>query len=681
MSYRLSVDVGGTFTDVVVFDDVAKTVHVTKTPSTPPDYSLGITTGIAKICKQIGIQNEDIAFFIHGTTVATNALLERKGAKTALITTEGFKDVIEIGLQRRPDLYNFWIQRPTPPIPRYLRFEIQERTQANGEISKEINLEAAMAVIAQLKIHEVESVAICFLNSYSNPYNEHQMKKLLQQELPDMHICTSADTLPEIREYERFCTTSVNAYLMPKVKDYINHLDMQRQEAGLRAEVHIMQSNGGIMGSYAAGERSVHTVFSGPAGGVLASIYMSQLLEEENIVTIDIGGTSSDLALIHKHHIAFTSAAELGGFPVRVPMVEMHTIGAGGGSIAWMDRGGGVRVGPQSAGSLPGPACYGIGDQPTVTDANLVLGYLNQDNFLGGEMYLDKQKSIQAIDRVIAQPMRIDPVAAASGILKLVNANMCGGISVVSTQKGYDLREFSLMAFGGGGSLHAAALAEELNMKRVIVPVAPGNFSAIGCQLAKVRYDYVRSIIRSVNEISPAEYNEVYQLMKEEALTDLAKEGFSTDQVLMESTSDMRYLGQSWELSVPVRHQVSASSELQASAEDFADIHRHTYGYKLRDQVVFVNLRLAAFGVVPALEFPRSAQHVDATPPEALKGSRELYFDNSFVKGKIYDRSLMPPGSKVSGPAMIEEYAASTPVPPGNEAEIDGYLNIVITRK
>lgn len=680
MSYRLSVDVGGTFTDIVMFDDQSKKVQTTKVHSTPRDYSIGIEEGIKKICKQMSVDMGEISYFIHGTTVATNALLERKGARTAMITTKGFRDVLEIARQRRPDIYDFWSSRPVSPIPRHLVYEINERTLVNGEIMEPLDTVAAKEIIKQLKKEQVTSVAICFLHSYVNFANEMEMKKMIQEAMPDLHLCTSSETLPEIREYERFCTTVVNAYLMPNVKVYINHLDVTRKEMGINTDVHIMQSNGGVMSAYAAGERSVHTVFSGPAGGVLASIYLSELIGEKNIVTIDIGGTSSDLALIKDHQIAFTSNSELGGFPVKVPMVEMHTIGAGGGSIAWIDNGGGIRVGPQSAGAFPGPSCYGNGDNPTVTDANLILGYLNPNNFLGGEMFIDKEKSRKAVEKKIASKVGLSVDDAAVGILRLVNANMCGGINVVSTQKGYDLREFSLLAFGGGGSLHAAALAEELGIKRVIVPVSPGNFSAIGCQLAKVRYDYVRTTVKTIDEISVESYNEIYEEMKKDAIVDLKKEGFDESELVFSATSDMRYKGQAWELSVPASSHVNSKEDFAQCIRDFETIHQRTYGYIMDDDIIFVNLRFTAFGIVPALEFPAAEKLVDETPVKALKGSRQMFFNDRFYESKVYNRDLMLPGSSIQGPAMIEEYASSTPIPPNYTASIDELRNIVITK-
>ena len=680
MSYRLSVDVGGTFTDIVIFDDEKKLIHTTKVHSTPADSSIGIENGIKKICKQLGISPEEITYFIHGTTVATNALLERKGARTALVTTKGFRDILEIARQSRPDLYNFWVQRPTPPIPRYLVDELDERSYYDGTVVKTVDEKEVDELVRKLKAEKVESVAICFLHSYKNGSNELAVKEMLQKKLKGIHICTSSETLPEIREYERFCTTAVNAYLMPKVKDYIDHLDEKRKGIGVKPNVHIMQSNGGIMSSKAAGERSVHTVFSGPAGGVLASMYMSQLIDEKNVVTIDIGGTSSDLALIVNNEAALTSGAELGGFPVKVPTIEMHTIGAGGGSIAWLDAGKVIRVGPESAGAMPGPACYGNGDRPTVTDANLLLGYLNPANFLGGEYDLYPEKSTEAYQKRICDVNGMKPLEAAYGVRRLVNSNMCGGINVISTQKGYDLREFALMAFGGGGSLHAVDLADELNIKKVIVPENPGMFSAVGCQLAKVRYDYVRTIVATTDAASPDDYNEFYEDMRQDAIRDMKLEGFREEELAFSASADMRYSGQSWELSVTVPMHIEHEADFRECDEAFEKVHKRTYGYTLDDTITFVNLRLSAFAVIPALEFKRYETEEAAVRPDAIKGVRSMMFGGEFMDSTIYDRSKMQIGCTIEGPAMIEEYAASTPIPPKHQAAIDEYRNIVITR-
>lgn len=681
MRYRLSVDVGGTFTDIVLFDSETQAIHTTKVHSTPSDSSVGIEAGIIKICKQVGIQPSDIDYFIHGTTVATNALLERKGAKTALITTKGFRDVLEIADQKRPELYNLWAHRPESPIPRYLVFEVPERIYVCGEqFRKDVDFseEDVKPIIAALKKEQIESVAIAFVNSYKDPSHEKKMEAIIRRELPHVHLCASYEVLPEIGEYDRFCTTTVNAYLMPKMKDYISHLDEKRKGLGIVPNIHIMQSNGGVMGAAAAGERSVHTVFSGPAGGVLSSMYMSRMIGEEKVVTIDIGGTSSDLALIVDHEATLTSGANLGGFPVQVPTIEMHTIGAGGGSIAWVDRGGGIRVGPQSAGAMPGPACYGNGDKPTVSDSNLILGYINPNNFLGGEYKLDVERSKKAMRDYICGATGMDEVQSADGIRNLVNANMCGGINVISTEKGYDLREFSLFAFGGGGSLHAAALADELRFKRVVVPRNPGMFSAVGCQMAKVRYDYVRTIVRHTDEISAEEYNALYNEMRASALADMKAENFTEDQLVFQANADMRYTGQFYDLRVPVDDAIDGAEQIRTYEDRFTATHKRTYGYDLDDRIVFVNMRLTVLADLPMLEFARHELGDKQVPAEAVKDSRPLYFNGQYMDSHIYDRDKMPAGCEIMGPAIIEEYAASTVVPPKHVARIDEYLNIII---
>jgi len=678
--YRLSVDVGGTFTDVVLFDEKTKAVYVTKVSSTSKDQSEGVIKGIKKIAKQVGISSyEDISYFIHGTTVATNALLEKGGAKTALIITEGFRDILEIGRQRRPDLYNFWAKRPKPPIPRYLIFEVPERVLYNGEIVKKLDENKAKQIIGKIKRHNVKSIAVCFLHSYKNSVNEERMKKLILEEMPDAYISISCEILPEIREYERTCTTVANAYLMPKVQIYINNLVKRKENFNITAKLHVMQSNGGVMSAEAAAKRSVHTVFSGPAGGVLAGIYMSKLIREDNVITLDMGGTSTDLALIEKNQIKLTTEGEIGGFPIKVPMIEMHTIGDGGGSIAWVDIGGALRVGPQSAEADPGPACYGLGgENPTVTDANLVLGRLNNKSFLGGEKPLYYEKARLAIEKKLSSKLNLPIIECANGIINVVNSNMSGGINVISTQKGYDLREFSLIAFGGAASLHAAQLADELKMEKVIVPLSPGNFSAIGGELAEVRYDYVRTNIKSVNNITTNEYNEIWEEMKKEAISHLAEEGFAKSKIIFAGTADMRYAGQAWELNIPVPIGLTSEKNFQKIAQDFQKIHKRTYGYVLKDEdIIFVNLRLSAIGTIPKLEFKEEPLR-DKAPQKALKGNRDVFINKNFVKCSIYDRDRLAPGSLVIGPAIIEEYGSTTLIPSKKIAKIDKFRNIII---
>lgn len=682
MGYRLSVDVGGTFTDIVLFDEDTKQIHTTKVPSTPQDQSEGLIQGIEKICAQVGIQPSEICYFIHGTTVATNALLERKGAKTALITTKGFRDVFEIGRQTRPDLYDFWKTRPKPPVPRYLVYEVDERILYDGSVEKELSVKEAEEVARKLVGTGIESVAVCFLNAYVNNHNEQLMKSVLTRELPNIALSISSEVLPEIKEYERTCTTAVNAYLMPKVDGYIRNLLKKKEDIGVAPRLHVMQSNGGIMSAEMAAKRSVHTVFSGPAGGVLGGQYISRLLGESNIITLDMGGTSTDIVLIENGKIHLTTEGEIGQFPIKVPMIEMNTIGTGGGSIAWMDMGGTLRLGPHSAGADPGPACYGRGgEDPTVTDANLVLRRLSPTAFLGGEKPLYAALAEEAIREKIAKPMSISVVEAAKGILDLANAFMCGGVKVASTQKGYDLREFALVSFGGAGALHTAQIARDLNMRKTIIPMYPGNFSAIGAELAQVRYDYVRTKVQAVADMDVSDYNAAFQQMREEAIANMAQEGFSEQQVFFEGKADMRYAGQSWELGIDIPCSITKREDLMAIAEAFEAQHQQTYGYRIEhDEVMIVNIRLAAVGIIPKLEFNRSALRPNQAE-FAWKGSREVYFDDRFVETNIYSRDRLMPGSVVKGPAIIEEYASTCVVYQGDVARVDTYGNIIIERE
>jgi len=683
MSYRLSVDVGGTFTDIVLFNEISKSFYTTKISSTPQDQSIGIVEGIKKVVKQVGISYNDIFYFIHGTTVATNALLEREGAKTALITTEGFRDIFEIGRQRRPDLYDFWAKRPKPPIPRYLIYEVPERVLYTGKVITELNKNKAREIIREIKKNNVKSVAVCFLHSYKNPKNELRMKELILEEMPRIYISLSCEILPEIREYERTCATSVNAYLMPKVHKYINKLVKEKDNLGIKRNLHIMQSNGGIMSADFAAKRSIHTVFSGPAGGVLAGRYISKLIGEKNVITLDMGGTSTDIALLENNEIKFTTNGEIATFPIKVAMIEMHTIGSGGGSIAWVDDGGALRVGPQSAGAVPGPACYSLGgEKPTVTDANLLLGHLGRENFLGGEKLLSYEKAKIAIEKKIASKLNLSCLEIANGLINIVNSDMSGGIKVVSTQKGYDLREFSLIAFGGAGPLQADQLMSELNMKKVIIPLSPGNFSAIGEMLAEIRYDYVRTNVVSIKNITIKEYNEIFDEMKKEAIENLAEEGFEKENIVFKGTSDMRYAGQAWELNIPVPINLYSENEFLKITKEFNRIHKRTYGYILKDgEVVFVNLRLSAIGLIPKIDINLKLPMGENATNYAYKGDRKVFFNNKFIGCPIYDRSKLMPGNIIKGPVVIEEYGSTTTVSCNRKVSIDKLKNIIIERE
>jgi N-methylhydantoinase A len=678
MGYRLSVDVGGTFTDIVLFDDATRKIHTTKVPSTPKDQSIGLIEGIKKICAQVSIGYEEITYFIHGTTVATNALLERKGARAALITTAGFRDVFEIGRQRRPSLYDFWNVRPKPPIPRNLIFEVPERTMFDGTCTVPLDVDAARRVVNELKKLEVESIAVCFINSYKNGTNEQAMKRVIREQMPEVAISISYETLPEVKEYERICTTAVNAYLMPKVQTYVNNLVARKDALGVQPNLHVMQSNGGIMSAEVAATRSVHTVFSGPAGGVLGGMYLAKLVGERNVITFDMGGTSTDIVLLANNQIRLTTEGEIGNFPIKVPMIEMHTIGTGGGSLAWIDGGGALRVGPESCGADPGPACYNLGGtRPSVSDANLMLGRLDAKAFLGGEKALHTDNAVKAIEDHISRKMGISAVDAANGITQIADANMCGGVKVVSTQRGYNLQDFTLIAFGGAAPLHAARIARELGMKKVIVPQSPGNFSAIGAELAEVRYDYVRTHVSAVTETPLSDYNQVFSAMKTEAIQHLHDEGFSEKEILFLGNADMRYAGQAWELGVEVPVKVRGPQDMERIVKGFERIHKRSYGYTLDDKIVFINLRLSAIGNIPKLKFKKEDEKPDASK-KACTGTRKVFFNDGFIDTRLYIRDTMTPGTRVSGPAIIQEYAATTVLFPGDVACVDAHRNIII---
>lgn len=681
MPYRVGVDVGGTFTDVVVVDEETGQYSVTRTPSTPKDQSIGVEEVLKKIAQKSGIKYGDITRFVHGTTVATNALLERKGAKSALITTKGFRDIFEIARQTRPDLYNFWAKRPRPPIERHLVFEVSERILFDGRVLKELDQNQAKQIAEKLRESNVESVAVCLLHSYANPTHEETLKSIISKELPGVHLSISSEILPEIREYERTCVTAINAYVLPRVERYLMNLLERKDRLGIKPTIHVMESNGGIMDAKVAGKRSVHTLLSGPAAGVLAAKSLSQLTGEQNLITLDMGGTSTDICLMEGGEYYLTTEREIAQFPIRVPVIDIHTIGAGGGSIAWIDEGGAMIVGPQSAGADPGPACYNIGGtEPTVTDGNLLVGHLNPDNFLGGEIRLFPDKANSAIKEHLSVVGK-DPVENSEGILKVVNSNMVKGIMVVSVQRGYDPRKFDLVAFGGAGPMHAAFLARELGIRRIIVPPNPGNFCAFGAVLANVRYDYVTTCLKPVDDLSVDDYNKIYEKIKSRGTRDLAVEGFSQDKVQFVSTADMRYKGQTWELTVPTPHAVRSPQDIQRIAEDFHAIHKRTYGYDMKDEkVIAVNLRAAAIGEVPKVRMKKRASENEKPSSEARTSFRNVFMGGTHIEYQVFDRTRLVSGNALEGPAIIEEYGSTTVIPPGMKARIDSYDNIIIDR-
>lgn len=680
MAYKLGIDTGGTFTDVVLFNDESKEVVMTKVPSTPKNPAEGILNGIQKITEKQGITFGDIEMLIHGTTVATNAILENKGAKTALLVTEGFKDVLGIRRQDRPLMYDFFAQKPTALIPRHLRYEVSERVNYDGNILKPLNADQVKDIVVQLKKENIQAVAICLLHSYINPQHEIQLKEMLEKELPaDVKISISYEIVPEIREYERMSTTILNSYVHPVMEHYLSHLDKQLKIKGFSEEIHVMQSNGGIMSREKAASQCINTAVSGPAAGVVGSVYLSKLAGSENVITVDMGGTSFDICLAYKNNISLTKQTEIGGHAIKVPMIDIHTIGAGGGSIGWIDEGGALRVGPQSAGATPGPACYNKGGQePTVTDANLLLGRIDPDFYLGGEMEVDKSLSYNAIKTRIADPLGISVEEAAEGIIRVVNAGMVKGIRYVSVEKGYDPREFAMVSFGGGGSLHALEMADELDIAKVIVPLMPGVTSAWGLLMADFRHDFTRTYMKKASEIDFNELNGQFNERIDEAGDMIRSEGVADEYVVFNKQADIAYYGQGYELTIPFPDGEVNEKSLAAVTDAFHKAHQDAYGYCLPEsEIIIVNIGVSAIGRLPRpelIQYP--AKKGDAE--QAKKSVRKVYMRGAYRDVAIYDRYLLKSGDEFEGPCIVEQNDTTTLVWPGQHCEVDTYQNLVI---
>lgn len=681
---RIGIDVGGTFTDIVLIDDERGELHYTKTLTTPRNLWEGVLHGIDKILKKAGRHIREVDYIVHGTTIGTNALIERKGARTGLITTEGFVDVLEIGRVQRPKegLYNFMVDNPLPLVPRYLRRGVTERVDARGQVVRPLDEDTARQAILFLKERGVESISISLLFSFLNPRHERRVAELCQELFPDAYLSLSSEVAPEFREYERTSTTVINAYLQPIMKRYISRLSRELNDAYGQQDLRIMQASGGTITAEAAERYAVNTVNSGPAGGVLGGSFVGGLAGRQKLITVDMGGTSFDIGLVDDGTPKITSDSKFEGFPVKIPVIDINTIGAGGGSIAWIDRGGALNVGPESAGAEPGPACYGRGGtRPTVTDANLVLNRLNPDYFLGGEMRLAVDLAWQAIKEHVADALGLTVEDAAAGIIRIVNANMAKGISVKSVERGYDVREFTLVAFGGAGPLHAVELAAEMNIGTVIVPPLAGNLSAFGLLVSDARHDFVQTMVRSVSELDYDRINEAYRSLEEKGVAQLAAERFRPSDMYIVWSADLRYEGQSYELNVEIdRKERLGPGDIAQAVARFHALHQKFYAYSSEAEMVeFVNLRVTAVGRTPPVTL-REEPLVSGGPERAFKGRRPVYFEGSgFVDTPVYERDLLLPGQEINGPAVIEETLSSTLLTPGTRCTVDAYRNLVIT--
>lgn len=676
--YRIGIDTGGTFTDVSLIEENTGKSYITKVPSTPDNPSLAVLNGIKQITAEIGIENEEISFFIHGTTVATNAMLEQKGAKTALLTTKGFKDVLQIGRQTRPKLYDFQARNTKPLVDRNIRIELDERVDVTGNIIKDIDENEVKTIAKKIKAENIESLAICFINSYVNPENEKKVKEILTEIIPEVSITLSYEVLPEFKEYERTSTTVANAYVLPKMKNYLAYLRKEISDMKINSDLYVMQSNGGVINAETAIDIPVRTMLSGPAGGVLSGAMVAKNTQHKNIITIDMGGTSLDTALIENEVPQFTTLSEIDGKPIKVPMIEMHTIGSGGGSIAWIDTGGALKVGPHSAGANPGPVCYGNGGQePTVSDANAILGRLNPKEILGGRMKLDVESAREIMYKKIAEPLGVTVEEAAEGILKVINANMVRGIRVISVEKGHDPRDFSLMAFGGAGPLHAVDIAKDLNSKNVIIPPNPGIECAKGMLTADVRHDFVQTYTKRISITDIKEVNIILDGLVKEAKHELGKEGFTDKTIDLQAALDLRYMNQAYEIPVEIKEANLTSNDLQNAEKDFHKLHEKVYGFSRKDEELeLINIRLIAKGLIKEIKTKRDDEQNNTSLTEI--DNRKIYFDGSFYNTPIYSRESLKSESIVSGPAVIEQLDSTIIIHPGQSAEVDLMENLII---
>jgi N-methylhydantoinase A len=689
---RLGVDTGGTFTDLVIVDDESGAITIEKVASTPSDPSLSFHSIVLKGLAAAGAAPRDVGFLVHGTTVATNCIIEGKTARCGLLTTAGFRDILEIARQIKPEPFNLFFEKPRPLVPRHCALEARERLDAEGRVIEELDPDSVVAAARVLAGHGVEAVAICFLHSYVNPRHERLAAEILARELPDVHLSLSSEVCPEFREYFRASTAVVNAAIAPIVSTYLSRVEATLAELGVGVPLCIMQSNGGIYTSEVARQKPVHIVESGPAAGVIVAAHVGSLTGRTSVISLDIGGTTAKAGLIQNGAPRISHEFEVGaqatgrrlqakatGYPIKSGVVDLVEIGAGGGSVAWVDSGGALRVGPQSAGALPGPACYGRGGLwPTLTDANLVLGRINPDFFLGGQMTLSRAAAAASVEQELAQKLGLTVTEAALGVVEVANSSMIEALRLVSVERGLDPRDFALVVFGGAGPLHANAIARALGIPEVIIPSSPGVSSALGLLLADIKHDFVRTYIKDIITVDLDFVNHALADFERQGRALLEREGIRPEHQRFLPMLDMRLKGQSFELKVALGTSVIAAGALQSAVGDFHKLHERTYGQSFPEEPVeVVNLRLTAQGVIPK---PRLA-HADAAgagplPVEgARKAERPVCFqaDLGFVPTPIYDRRALSAGCHVAGPAILEQFDSTVVIEPGYEGTVDAF--------
>ena len=696
-SLRIGVDSGGTFTDVCLLDAQTGRTLVWKLSSTPIDPSLAIATGVSQAMDRIEDDHADVVFFGHGSTVATNALIQGRGARVGLITSDGFRDLLDLGRQTRPHLYDLQVDKPPALIPRDRRLEVHERLLHDGSVERGLDEGEVRAAARALREMNVEAVVVCFLYSFVDPTHETSVLEILEHELPDVFITASHQVCPEFREFERLSTTVVNAFLGPVMKGYLSRLEPRLVETGIRVPPHITQSNGGTISFRTASTLPVRTVLSGPSTGVVGALETGRAVGISDIITFDMGGTSTDVSLIQNARPETTTEAEVHGYPIKIPMIDINTVGAGGGSIAYVDSGGFLKVGPDSAGADPGPICYGLGNQaPTVTDANVAMQILNPERLLGGRMPIDQSLPLAALDELGAR-LGLSALEAAAGVVRVVTANMARAIRLISVQRGHDPRDYCLMPFGGGGPVHAGQLARELGVGRILVPRNPGILCALGLLLTDLRHDLSMTCRSPLEPASVGPVRATLGKLLTDAEAWFDREGIPTDGRRIVASADMRYAGQNYELNVPVPDAEDDPAWLGALDANFARAYHRLYGYTASDDLVeVVTLRVEAYGMV---EKPEFTEYEDSGPDAsmAVTGSREVYMAapgdsgkgdsgkgdsgqgvGAFIETPVYSRDLLHAGNRILGPAIVEQMDSTTFILAGQSATVDACLNLVI---
>jgi N-methylhydantoinase A len=692
-TYKLGIDVGGTFTDFVLLDEKEGKMQIGKSLTTPKDPSQAVIAGSEEISKRTGVPFGSLQTIIHGTTLVTNTLIERKGAKTGLITTAGFRDILETGNEIRYDLYDINIEKPEPLVPRRFRLGISERIDSQGKILKPLDLEAVRQAARFFEKAGIESIAVCLLHAYRNPVHERRIKELLDKEFPSFHVSVSSSVAPEIKEYERTSTTTANAYVQPLMKKYLRYLEDALKTHGFTGGFYVMLSSGGITNVSLAEALPIKLCESGPAAGALVASYYGRLKGISDLISFDMGGTTAKICLINEGKPAYSrefEAARLSrfkkgsGFTFKIPSIEMIEIGAGGGSIGHIDPMGLLKVGPQSAGASPGPACYGFnGQSPTVTDAALILGYLNAEYFLGGEMTLDVSRAREVMESRLAGPLGMTVEEAAMGINQIVTENMATATRIHIAERGKDPRRYALMAFGGAGPIHAFRIAEILKLKTIICPPAAGTASALGLLVTPMALDFARSYIANLDTINWDHVNTIFAEMEAEAFSSLIESGAARDDIVFERSADMRYAGQFYEIPSSIPGGVLGPAQLDSIIDTFYKSYKKAFSRYMTDAPIqALTWRLRAHCPAPSLDVKYTGPE-ETENPEPLKGHRKAYFpeQKKFLDCPVYERYRLAPGTKLNGPAIFEERESTTIAGTGSEVFIDERYNLIVERE